>query len=288
MTTKPTVPDLKELFKQAAEIANQVPESMQEAAFNRAVDLLTAGIPSSLPTRSSGEKGQVRKRTLPARQEGPGAETIESLLLQIDSTQHPGVAATIKVLDRALMVLQIARSEHGVDGLTPPQIAKVLTDKFRVNTSNSAVSMALGKATNLVNRVAEGQGYKYRIMGPGEEHLAHLKTENDSPTRKPPRKAEKSSHKKKTTTEKTPTKRPGPNRKSGTRPGPKQFLEGLIANGFFKERREISSIISHIQHTHARTYKATDLSPTLIRLLREEKLDRAKNENGRYEYFSKS
>lgn len=36
--------DLKELFKQAAEIAKQVPDSMQEAAFNRAIDLLTSEI----------------------------------------------------------------------------------------------------------------------------------------------------------------------------------------------------------------------------------------------------
>ena len=33
--------DLKELFKQAAEIAKHVPDNMQEAAFNRALDLLT-------------------------------------------------------------------------------------------------------------------------------------------------------------------------------------------------------------------------------------------------------
>ncbi len=33
--------DLKEIFKQAAEIAQQVPENMQEAAFNRVLDLLT-------------------------------------------------------------------------------------------------------------------------------------------------------------------------------------------------------------------------------------------------------
>jgi len=33
------VSDLKEIFKQAAEIAQQVPENMQEAAFNRALDL---------------------------------------------------------------------------------------------------------------------------------------------------------------------------------------------------------------------------------------------------------
>lgn len=44
---KKTVPDLKELFKQAAEIAQQVPESMQEAAFNRALEMLTGSLSSS-------------------------------------------------------------------------------------------------------------------------------------------------------------------------------------------------------------------------------------------------
>ena len=34
------VPDLKEIFKQAADIAQQVPENMQEAAFNRALNVL--------------------------------------------------------------------------------------------------------------------------------------------------------------------------------------------------------------------------------------------------------
>ena len=36
MVTSKTIPDMKEIFRQAAEIAQQVPESMQVAAFNRA------------------------------------------------------------------------------------------------------------------------------------------------------------------------------------------------------------------------------------------------------------
>jgi hypothetical protein len=44
--------DLKEVFKQAAEIAQQVPENMQEAAFNRALDLLT---------NRSGERNTTRR-----------------------------------------------------------------------------------------------------------------------------------------------------------------------------------------------------------------------------------
>ncbi len=54
------MPDLKELFKQAAEIASQVPESMHDAAFNRALDMLTgdasgqAEVPPSTKRRSTG------------------------------------------------------------------------------------------------------------------------------------------------------------------------------------------------------------------------------------------
>ena len=46
--------DLKEVFKQAAEIAQQVPENMQEAAFNRALDLLTNEVNES-NTRRTGK-----------------------------------------------------------------------------------------------------------------------------------------------------------------------------------------------------------------------------------------
>ena len=50
---KQTVVDLKELFKQAAEIAQQVPDKMQEAAFNRAVDLLTGASAGNGPSQST-------------------------------------------------------------------------------------------------------------------------------------------------------------------------------------------------------------------------------------------
>lgn len=286
MTTKPTVPDLKELFKQASEIASQVPVSMQEAAFNRALDMLTLGSTEKIvPTSSSTQQKTPASKPM-GKARSSGAETIEELLVNIDSTQHPGIAAAPLVLDRALMILQIARTEHSVDGLTPPQIAKILTEKFRLNTSNAAVSMALGKATNLVNRITEGQGYKYRIMSPGEEYLAHFSTDKEPLPRQPRSNAKKSTAKKKSTTTKSPTTVSKPNKKIGTRPGPKQFLEQLIDEGFFSEHREISGIISHIREAHALTYKTTDMTPTLIRLLREKKLKRERNVDGRYEYFS--
>ena len=59
----------------------------------------------------------------------------DELIATIDSTQHPEVTLASKVLDRSLLVLQIARTAHGIDGLTPSAIAKILTEKFRVNTT---------------------------------------------------------------------------------------------------------------------------------------------------------
>ena len=159
---KKTVPDLKELFKQAAEIAKQVPESMQDAAFNRALDMLTGDAPEQRkvhPRRPAGPPKNKHSRSRAADERTSADVLVES----IDSTQHPGVTSGAKTLDRSLMILQIAHDHHGVDGLGPSEIAKILTDKFRISTSAAAVSMALGKATNLLNRVSN-QDFHF---GPG-------------------------------------------------------------------------------------------------------------------------
>ena len=116
MKSKATVPDLKELFKQAAEIAKQVPESMQEAAFNRAVDLLTEGIPASdkttTPKKATMRRASQKTGDSASTAPPPADDPLSELLGSIDSTQHPGIGAASKVLDRSLMVLQIALHDH--------------------------------------------------------------------------------------------------------------------------------------------------------------------------------
>lgn len=287
MTSK-TIPDIAEAFKQAAEIAKQVPENMQVAAFNRALDLLTT---------KSGAPGRDKSPNPSAGAPVPQAHNVDAsvkesraaaLLSAIDTTQHPAVAATSKVLDRALMVLQIALRNHNIDGLTPPEVARILTEKFRLNTSRQAVSMAIGAATNLVNRVPRGGGYEYRIMGPGEEYLTHLGSHGVPSARVAPSKAARArrvtkGRKKEVRLASDATDFPGAVTRA-SRPGPKQLLEQLIADKFFDTARSIGQMIDYIRDRHARTYKATDLSPALTRLRREDKLDRTKNANGVYEY----
>ncbi len=67
---KQTVSDLKDLFKKAAEISKQVPESMQVAAFNRALDLLTGTVIDATAGESASaasSRNRVRKGSRTAK-----------------------------------------------------------------------------------------------------------------------------------------------------------------------------------------------------------------------------
>ena len=81
-----TVPDLKELFKQASEIAQQVPDSMQEAAFNRAIDLLTGSSDVSSETEVKGSKKKRKgKISGTSQKEEANFTQTNDLLVAIDS-----------------------------------------------------------------------------------------------------------------------------------------------------------------------------------------------------------
>ena len=81
-----------------------------------------------------------------------------------------------------LTVLKIALEKFNIDGLTPPEISKILKVKFRTSKAVSAenVSMALSKAGECVDRIRNprGRGYLYRIMHAGEERLKEAISES--------------------------------------------------------------------------------------------------------------
>lgn len=279
-----TVPDLKELFKQASEIAQQVPESMQEAAFNRAIDLLTGNSEAEPITPAKATKTTKAKRKPVKQKTAEEDEDTENLLSAIDSTQHPGITSSTKVLDRSLMVLHIALRDHGIDGLMPSQIADVLTEKFRISTRSAVVSNALGLAASLVNRISNGPGFIYKIMGPGEEYLAHLgEGENSTPAPKPKKAAKQKKTAKKKTASKASTKAKSKN-KSKTKIGPKAAIGSLIDSGYFSQGRTGPEIKTHLKNKRGLNFETTQLRMALLRLVREEKLDRDENADGNYEY----
>ena len=87
-----TVPDLKELFKQAAEIAQQVPESMQEAAFNRAIDLLTGDTQPEPLAEQTGQTFKGKKKAFARTETKLEESSVDQLLSALNSTQHPGLS----------------------------------------------------------------------------------------------------------------------------------------------------------------------------------------------------
>jgi hypothetical protein len=302
--SKPTVPDLKELFKQASEIAKQVPENMQEAAFNRAIDLLTNGfgyaaaVGGGSNQNSAGSQLQQPQRKTLTGPKDPKS-SVDGLIASINSTEHPGIRSATKVLDRSLMVMQIALADHGVDGLTPADISRILTDKFRIATSRAAVSMALGSATGLVDRVPEGQGFLYRIMEPGQTYLANL-TQPEMVNKVAPAIKKRSSSTRRTKAtqpsdgadptptsarkeSKTPATKPQ-SRAAGKGLSPKSAILGLIGDGFFNEARTAPRVQTQLRTRKGYNIGAAPLSVAMLRLVRDASLEREENADGQYEY----
>jgi hypothetical protein len=71
------------------------------------------------------------------------------------------------------------------------------------------------------------------------------------------------------------------------RPSAAQILDQLLQSGFFNKKRTIAEIISHTGSKMGFHYKANELSPPLLRFIRDGKLDREKNAESQFEYFKK-
>jgi hypothetical protein len=294
--SKSTVPDLKELFKHAAEIAKQVPESMQVAAFNRAIDLLTEKGSNKQP---ADQKQNSDKENKLINKVETANSSIDVLLSAIDSTQHPEVVSASKVIDRALMVLNISLTFHNVDGLTPIAIARILTEKFRVNDTKKAVSMALGRATTLVNRIPDGQGFLYKIMNPGKEYLEHLGAGDGSlkapmPSRKKRNNRTSIKENNSSTTQDSSTKKINrkTKKKNGAdqqvkkknRIGPKAAILNLIETGFFDKGKTGPEVQAYLKVKRGFNIGIAQLRLAMLRLLHDGTLVRDDNAEGHYEY----
>jgi hypothetical protein len=277
--------DLKKLFQEAAEIAKAVPKELREAAFNRALDAL------SLP----GTKKQLPRTPPDATTTHAGGESDSDhaaiLLRDLDRTRHSQVSSAPRVLERALFILRAARDDHSIDGLSAPQIAKVLTDKFRLRTTRQAVTQALDAAGDKVDRNSSGRIVIYRIMHPGDEYLGAgtfgpnaSGAGGRSAGRRVKKKAAKKSTTKKTAAPSNPAQRARKKGSTSRRPGAGAMLRDLIASGFFATPKSIGDIQEHAQHNRAHTYGLNELSTPLRRAIHNNLLVRTKNSDGQYEY----
>lgn len=266
--------ELKELYRQAAEIASVVPENMQPTAFNRAVEQLS-GVLSTEMSSGLASTGQAQ-----------GISTKDQIKLghidkvdngwrnKFNSTGHPEVLSANTVLDKSLHILLIARNDLGVNQLSPTNIAAILSDKYRIPARANQISDKLGNVVGLlVNRHKVSKGYEYEIMLPGEKHLLGELPLQSARKRMTKRKVKIGGVGKKTN---------GGAR--GGRPGQKVMLTHLVDTGFFDKPKKVSDICAHELKTKGYTYKTNELSPYILRFIRESILTREKNTNGQWEY----
>lgn len=287
------------LIKQAADIAGTVPESLRDAAFQRALDALlgqSTGTSIEAPSGRSTTADE-RKGVVPARKDRSAqSATVTKLLEVMDRTELAPILRGRKVLDRALLVLRSAET-HSIDALTPVDIAEVLAKKFREPTTPSAVRMALDRSPAYTDRRPSGGSFVYTLMAPGEAYLDSLSEPSAAP-------AAGKSRNKKPQPRKTSTpasSQPGPSvdapkRKKGARPkraaksgrpGPKAALESLKAEGFFAKPRVMAEILAFLKEEKTYVYQTSDMTATLQRLVRQGTLTRARNAESQFQYIAK-
>lgn len=283
--------DYNKLFAQAAEIASNVPEAMQDAAFRRALDLLLDGDGGGeeKPEVGNRPKGKAKRKPASRTKQSDSDDRAATLVAELNRTSYPQISDASNVKDRALWLLRFANDDFSIDGLSAPEIAKVLTEKFRLNCTRQAVTQALDKASRLVDRDTRAASVRYRIMDPGEKYLDNPESEEEDGEAKTQAKRPKAKKARPAKANRSKAAKGGSGKsakpKKG-RPTPFTVLEGLVATGFFKTPQTISMIREHMEQKQGRKYKANELSPALLRLLRNEKLTRAKNDDKQYEYSS--
>ncbi|MGA9836172.1 MAG: hypothetical protein WBQ26_02520 [Gemmatimonadaceae bacterium] len=292
--TNPT--ELEALFKQAAAIAAQVPEPLREIAFQRALDALQVGATRRVSNEKrddSDAKSEEHVPTPMARNKNSHSAAVTKLLETLDRTELATLVRGRKVLDRSLFLLRAAQ-HHGIDALTPNDIATVLAKKFREPTAPNAVRMALDRSPSYTDRRPSAGSYIYSLMAPGEEYLDSLEKNSTAaasggrPVHKAAvRRGSKPAPAKTSTKEARQTaagkKRPS----SAGRPGPKVVLELLLSEGFFSAARTMTDILTHLREEKTYNYKTSDMTATLQRLVRQNRLSRSRNAENQFQYIAK-
>jgi hypothetical protein len=283
--------DLEKTFLLAAEIAKKLPENLQEAGFNRAIEQL-------LGKASPASGGRPLRRAAVRDVAEPTDESRSELIESVDRTAYPDIGASTRVGDRALKVLLLAHQDYGVDGLTADEIAKILSRKFRLPTKANSVAKALDRETNTVDvRSDSGASRVFHIMAPGEEYLARLRAGKSLDGKGGDRTSRTTKHARrlgKVAATKTPSqetvtveatfKKKGIGKKVAGRPGPKAAIGQLLGAGFFRSAKMISEIQEELQHRRGHSYSVQELAPALVRSVRDESLSRERNGEGQYEY----
>ncbi|MDD5178016.1 MAG: hypothetical protein PHT54_01900 [Candidatus Nanoarchaeia archaeon] len=252
-----------EKLKEKVDAAKESVKDLEEPLKSKAFEMILSKLLNEKPIITTQNSEVVNYS------EKPYEEDIADKLTDIiDSTSYPLMYKLNRALDLALYILYIAKNEHDEDGLTPSQVSKILSIKFRIPASPNSISMALMKAGNLVDRrtvnTMGGAAYKYRIMHAGEEYLKNLEQNPNKVTIHPPKRknvkivAHKNEQPKK------------------VKEGLKQRVSELINEGFLAQPKEVREIREELA-TRGYPYNIDPIRTALFRLVRSKAIRRIKD-----------
>ena len=170
--------DYKEKVRIAKEAVVGLDGDLKLKAFEKVLEDLLGTKGSVDNNNSVPIMKRAKKKSINENQKKPEApeQKQEDIISLINAEDFPEIHNLSTKLDICLYLLKILRERANVDGLIPSQIAKILTDKFRIKADQFNIGMALSKARELLDRdkitMRGGTAYKYKIMKKGEDYIA--------------------------------------------------------------------------------------------------------------------
>ena len=257
---------LKEKVDATKEAVKDLEEPLKSRAFEIILNKLLAE--DSAPKNTSNHKTILSKSF--------EEDVADKLINTIDSSAYPLMFKLSKALDLSLYTLYIAKNDNHVDGLTPQQISKILSLKFRIPCTFNNVGMALMKVPNLADRkqitTKGASAYEYRITYPGEQHI---KTLLDNPPEQD-----------KTILRRKSINKTQKNSKRTSKQGLKERIIKLKEENFFDKPKETSEVKKELANRGFH-YGPVPVNVALLRLVRKSVLRRikeAKEQKSIYKY----
>lgn len=179
--------DYASMVKTAKDAVDGIEEPYKSLAFQRILDDLlgtkgpepSGNGPARPPVRS---RASSRRKTTTSVNSGgvpvaqPREDPVRAVMqADLDAAKYDELfGARGNLENKSLAVIIMARDKCGITaGLTSPEIAQLLKQKFRVaSIYESNISLQLGKARSLFNRTKEGRTYRYTATRAGEKRLA--------------------------------------------------------------------------------------------------------------------
>lgn len=241
-------PDIKRIFKEAAEIAKGLPRGLQEAAFNRALDVLLSG--SS--TDAEEQDADVARRLFAI----PGSRAL---------------------LDTSVAAINMVADRLGIEELDADEVADFIEEKLGPHLNEGVVGRALDGADEVLRTLAGANPLNTFLHESDREGKASSRGRTQHKANAAKTKAGKKDTKKR-------RKGPASNKtERATTGGITQLIINLVRKGFFTSARTAAQVALHLNR-QGFNFTVYQLTPVLVRLLQAGLLRRTTGPGGQYAY----